>query len=102
MFLTPKPPQAQRKDGKANMKINAVEYDFLKHIREASPDDCKTIIKALYELEGQNKEDGTEDDTLTELGLLVGAISTELMVNGILKMKYENEVEVDICARDFS
>lgn len=83
MFVTPKPPQKPAKGRKRSMKINGIEQDFLKEVREARPEDCKTIIKALYALEGREGEDGK----LTPLGMLAGAIVEELIVNGIAKRK---------------
>ena len=65
------------------MKANGIERDFLKEVREARPEDCKTIIKALYALEGREDEAGK----LTPLGMLTGAIVEELIVNGIAKRK---------------
>ena len=78
------------------MKANETEKELLKEVREASPEDCKTVIAALYALEGREDPDGGEDDTLTPLGHLVGAIAGDLMVNGILKMKYEAEAYTEI------
>ena len=83
MFVTPKPPQKPAKGRKQIMKINGIEQDFLKEVREARPEDCKTIIKALYALKGREGEDGK----LTPLGMLTGAIVEELIVNGIAKRK---------------
>ena len=40
------------------MKANGIERDFLKEVREARPEDCKTIIEALYALDGREGEDG--------------------------------------------
>ena len=65
------------------MEPTEIEREFLQAIREASPEDCKTIVSALYALEG--REDGSGE--LTSLGLLTGAINDALMINGILKKK---------------
>ena len=93
MFLTPKPPQKhQRKEGKRTMKANGIERDFLKEVREARPEDCKTIIEALHALDGREDETGE----LTPLGLLVGAVVEELTINGIMKRKYGEEGEADV------
>jgi len=40
------------------MKANGIERDFLKEVREARPEDCKTIIEALHALEGREDEAG--------------------------------------------
>ena len=61
--------------------MNGIEQDFLHQIRNARPEDCKTIIEALQTLDGQQDETGE----LTDFGLLVGACIEELTVNGILK-----------------
>lgn len=74
------------------MKANGIERDFLKEVREARPEDCKTIIEALYALEGREDEAGE----LTPLGLLVGAVVEELTINGIMKRKYGEEGEADV------
>lgn len=74
------------------MKANGIERDFLKEVREARPEDCKTIVKALYALEGRKDEDGE----LTPLGMLAGAVIEELMINGFLKMKYGKEACADV------
>ena len=64
--------------------FNTIEADFFMEVREADPEDCKTIIRALYALEGRRDEDGE----YTPLGYLVGSLANELMGNGILKLKY--------------
>ena len=65
--------------------MNEAEKVFLNEVRNASPEDCKTIIKALFKIPGQGI-----DDALTPLGLLIGALTNELMTNGVLKMEYDN------------
>jgi len=93
MFLTPRPPQKhQRKEGKKTMKANGIERDFLKEVREARPEDCKTIIAALYALKGRKDTDGE----LTSLGMLTGAVIEELAINGYMKMKYGKEACADV------
>ena len=72
------------------MKANGIERDFLKEVREARPEDCKTIIAALYALEGRKDEAGE----LTSLGMLTGAVVEELTINGVMKRKYETEAEI--------
>lgn len=80
--MTPKPPRtSERKES----TMNGVEKDFLKEVREARPEDCRTIIEALQALDGREGEDGE----LTPLGFLVGAVIEELFVNGIMKQKHE-------------
>lgn len=74
------------------MKANGIERDFLKEVREARPEDCKTIIEALHALEGREDEAGE----LTPLGFLVGAVVEELTINGIMKRKYGEEGEADV------
>ncbi len=83
---------SKRKEGKSTMKANGIERDFLKEVREARPEDCKTIIEALYALDGREGEDGE----LTPLGFLVGAVVEELTINGIMKKKYGKEAEADV------
>ena len=80
------------KGSKKTMKANGIERDFLKEVREARPEDCKTIIEALYALDGREGEDGE----LTPLGFLVGAVVEELTINGIMKKKYGKEAEADV------
>lgn len=74
------------------MKANGIERDFLKEVREARPEDCKTIIAALYSLEGRKDTDGE----LTSLGMLTGAVIEELAINGYMKMKYGKEGCADV------
>ena len=83
---------SKRKDGKSIMKANGIERDFLKEVREARPEDCKTIIAALYSLEGRKDTDGE----LTSLGMLTGAVIEELAINGYMKMKYGKEGCADV------
>ena len=71
------------------MKANGIEKDFLKDVRDARPEDCKTVIEALNALEGKEYEDGE----LTPLGFLVGAIVEELTINGIKKFNYGEDHE---------
>ena len=78
------------------MKANGIERDFLKEVREARPEDCKTIIEALYALDGREGEDGE----LTPLGFLVGAVVEELTINGIMKKKYGKEAEAFLNAQE--
>ena len=78
------------------MEVNGIEQDFLKEVREARPEDCRTIIEALQALDGREGEDGE----LTPLGLLVGAIVEELTVNGIMKQKYEKEADAPLNAQE--
>ena len=61
------------------------EKVLLNEVRNASPEDCIIIAKALDAIPGQ----GLEDEELTPLGFLIGAINNELLVNGIMKMNYE-------------
>lgn len=75
--------KTEKGEGEDTMKPTGIEKEFLQATREASPEDCKTIVSALYALEG--REDGSGE--LTSLGLLTGAIIEELMINGILKRK---------------
>ena len=79
--MTPKTPNHEKKEGEDAMEPTEIEREFLQAIREASPEDCKAVIEALYSLEG--REDGSGE--LTSLGLLTGAINDALMINGILK-----------------
>lgn len=74
------------------MRINGIEKDFLKEVRDARPEDCKMIIAALYALENRKGKDGE----LTPLGMLTGAIVEELTMNGVLKMKYGKEPCADV------
>lgn len=74
------------------MKANGIERDFLREVREARPEDCKTIIAALYSLEGLKDETGE----LTPLGFLAGAVIEELAINGYMKMKYGKEACSDV------
>lgn len=74
------------------MKANGIERDFLKEVREARPEDCKTIIEALHALDGREDEAGE----LTPLGMLAAAIVEELTINGIMKRKYGEEGEADV------
>lgn len=69
------------------METNGIERDFLKEVREARPEDCKTIIAAFYALEGRKDRSGK----LTPLGMLAGAVIEELAINGFMKMKYGKE-----------
>ena len=69
------------------MKITGIEKDFLKEVREASPEDCKKIIEMLYNLKGREDEAGK----LTPLGFLVGAVIEELMIFGVMKRNYSVE-----------
>lgn len=72
------------------MKLNGIEIDFLKEVREARPQDCETVIKALYALEGRKEKDGE----LTPLGMLTGSIIEELAINGYMKISYGKEARV--------
>ena len=63
------------------MNITGVEEDFLKEIREANPEDCKTVIEALRSLDGREDEAGE----LTTLGMLAAAIVEDLGLFGVLK-----------------
>ena len=74
------------------MKANGIERDFLKEVREARPEDCKTIVNALRNLDGREKEAGE----LTPLGMLAAAIAEELTMNGILKRQYKKEGLEDV------
>lgn len=65
------------------MNITGIEKEFLKEVRGSRPEDCKTIIAALYGLEGCRNPDGE----LTSLGMLAGAVIEELATNGFMKMK---------------
>lgn len=67
------------------MNANGIERDFLKEVREANPEDCKTIVAALLNLEGREDAEGE----LTPLGELVAGIIEELTVNGVWKRNYE-------------
>lgn len=72
------------------MKANGIEQDFLREVREARPEDCKVIVEALHTLEGRKDEKGE----LTSLGMLTYAVMEELVINGIMKRKYEREAEI--------
>ena len=67
------------------MKANGIERDFLKEVRTARPEDCKTVIDLLNTLEGTEDEGGE----LTPLGMLKGAIIEELQINGVMKRTYD-------------
>ena len=66
------------------MNITGVEEDFLKEIREANPEDCKTVIEALRSLDGREDEAGE----LTTLGMLAAAIVEDLELFGVMKRHY--------------
>lgn len=66
------------------MNITGVEEDFLKEIREANPEDCKTVIEALRSLDGREDEAGE----LSPLGMLVATIVEDLGLFGVLKRHY--------------
>lgn len=82
----------KRKEGKGTMKENGIERDFLQDVREAKPEDCKTIVEALRALDGQKDENGE----LTSLGFLVCAVVEELTANGIMKMRYGKGVDCNV------
>lgn len=71
------------------MNITGVEEDFLKEIREASPEDCKTVIEALRSLDGREDEAGE----LTTLGMLAAAIVEDLELFGVMKRHYSIKEE---------
>lgn len=78
------------------MKVNAIEAELLKQVRNASPEDCKAIIDALYEMPGQQSENEVDEDgeyECTPLGILCGAIVAELMGNGMFKFDYPQYIE---------
>lgn len=66
-------------------KMTAIEKDFLAEVRTANPDDCKRIVNIIQS--AMRRQDGFKDENgdFTDLGLLAGAITEELTVNGILK-----------------
>lgn len=66
------------------MNITGVEKDYLKEVREARPEDCKTVIEALQRLEGREDEAGE----LSPLGMLVAAIVEDLELFGVMKRHY--------------
>lgn len=63
------------------MNANGIEKDFLQEVRDARPEDCKTIILALYALDGRKDKNGN----MTSLGILAGAVIEELALNGFMK-----------------
>ena len=73
------------------MKANHIERDFLKTIREASPDDCKEILNLIQDIETAHKSVFIDDTgEYTDIGLLMGAIKEELMINGVLKTQFND------------
>lgn len=85
MSMTPKTPARERK--RIKMKVHdGIEKDLLKEVKEAKPEDCKKIIDALNNLEGETDLNGE----LTTLGILKAVIIEELLINGIIKRKLLN------------
>lgn len=73
------------------MKVNGIERDFLKEVREARPEDCRRIIAALRAEVDTKDGYRNEAGELTPLGMLAAAIVEELAINGIMKYKYDDQ-----------